>query len=771
MTTDQTDSVNERLRQIRDFLVREDVGALLHDYGDEEGTAWNKRLAELEKELQRPPETHIALIGSTGAGKSTLLNALLGAQILPVSSMKPCTAVITTVRFAASDSYQARISFLSQPEWAKELYASAELLDAESDIGEEERQDITDWNALKRVTQDKIRAVYGERISGGARLDLQNLQLPEELTAYMVADAEPLLLEDKEQQGFKSKLREYLSGESSFWPIVKSVEISGPFAELKHGTVLIDLPGVNDPNQAREEVTRAYLRDASYIWVVFNMKRGVTKDIRDLLVEQKMLRQFLLEGKVNTLTMVGTHADEFSDDATEELGLDENAEMVEIVRARNARVKEQVRKDLSDIADDLARLADAGGDSLQRLRQTLAETHIYTVSTRAYMKVRDIGTHRKEYGIEEASDTEVPQLLAHIETICRGQDHLVEVDQKASLLLSEIESFFRSRRTQIEGRHGELAEQLRSLRATLEHPREELEHELLNARQRAEEGFRAHQEIFEERLQIAVGNARMNVERVLDSWVGIHWSTLRAVVIRAGEFTSPSTAKRHDFNADIAEPLFQAIPFVWDDFFGHHFETSLAEIKGHLNGRSEVFLERLRSEARQAGAFDDTVLNNIVGDIEVTRQSLELQIRGALSGLRNTITRKRGDLASQITRIIGAQMSPAYEKARQEKGSGMKMRMLRVLREHAASSMRSMYELIEQDLLEGINELKLQFADNLKKLNDYVLQQADRVLSNLGGGRVAVQTQDTETLLQQLDDLLERISELSNIYLETGSRS
>lgn len=761
MAQDRTNSVSDRLQLIRELVSRVEVGSLVSDFGGEEGAAWAKRLADLEEELRRPPETHIALIGSTGAGKSTLMNALLGAQILPVSSMKPCTAVITTVRFASRNSYQAKISFLSQQEWEKELYASAELLGTESEIGEEERQDIADWNVLKRVTQDKIRAVYGEQVVPGERLDLLSLRLPEELTARMDSGAEPLLLKEEEQQGFRNKLRQYLSGESSYWPIVKSVEITGPFAGLRHGAVLIDLPGVNDPNQAREEVTRAYLRDASYIWVVFNMKRGVTKDIRDLLVEQKMLRQFLLEGKVNALTMVGTHADEFSDDAADELGLDEDAEMIEIVRARNSRVKEQVGKDLCDIADDLARLADAGGDSLQRLRRTLGETHIYTVSTRAYMKVREIGTHRKEYGISDAADTEVPQLLAHIETICRGQDYVAEVDQKALLLLSEIESFFRSRRTQYEGRRGELAEQLKRLRATLEHPREELESELGRARQRAEEGFRAHQEIFEERLKLAVGNAQVNVGRVLDSWVGIHWSTLKAVVIREGEFISPSTAKRHDFNADIAEPLLQAIPFVWDDFFGHHFETSLAEIKGQLNGRSEVFLERLRSEARQAGSFDDAILNNIVGDIDVMRQSLELQIRIALTGLRATITRKRGELAAQITRVIGTMMSPAYEQARQEKGSGMKMRMLRILREHAASSMRGMYEMIQQDLLEGINELKLQFSAALKDLDEYVLKQADRVLSNLGGGSVAVQTRDTETLLAQTDGLLEEIRSLS----------
>lgn len=750
--------VKDRLQRIRQLLANASFNALMDGHAQQR-EAWIKRIQQIEHDIDQPPETHIALIGSTGAGKSTLLNALLGNQVLPVSSMKPCTAVVTSVRFAAEPVYRAAIRFLTVDEWNEELRVSAEWLGTE--IGEEERNDLADWNTLKKVTQDKFRAVYG---LDGAEMDgplnFQSLKLPDALLRHMNLEAKPLLIKEENAQSFKTKLREYLSGESAFWPVVKSVEITGPFEALRGGAVLIDLPGVNDPNHAREEVTRKYLRDAPHVWVVFNMKRGVTRDIRELLATQKMLRQFLYEGKVNALTMVGTHSDEFSDDVTEELGLPDDAEAIEIIQERNRRVREQVRKDLHDIAGELGGAARESGESLARLRRTLQETEFFTVSTPAYMKAQNISRSRKDYGFDDVNDTGLPLLIKHIQSICRSQDHLSEISQKVALLVSEMENFFRSRRAYQENRRGEFQEQLTQLRQRLERPRQDLDADLKRARGRAEESFRAHKEIFEQRLKIAVDTAHISVNRVVDSWLGIHWATLKAIVVRDGAFVSPSTGKRHDLNADIAEPLLNAIPFVWDDFFGYHLKANFAELKGELQGRSEVFLERLRSEARLAGAFGDDVLNNISGDIEVSRQTLELQIQETLNGLNRTISRKRGDLASCITEIIQIKMESAYDKAKQEQGSGIKRRMLAILQSYAVQSVKGMYETIQHDLLEGIGELGIQFGYELIELSKQVGRQADRVLMNLGLGPLAVQSVDNEEMIGKLDAMLDSLQHL-----------
>ena len=109
--------ITDRIHETREWLSSE----LFNDVDAECLKRWQGELNSLEDTIKTTPKIRIAMVGSTGAGKSTLLNALLGTQILPVSSMKPCTAVITTVESTKSDHYTADISFLSREEWETEM--------------------------------------------------------------------------------------------------------------------------------------------------------------------------------------------------------------------------------------------------------------------------------------------------------------------------------------------------------------------------------------------------------------------------------------------------------------------------------------------------------------------------------------------------------------------------------------------------------------------------------------------------------------------------
>jgi hypothetical protein len=56
---------------------------------------------------------------------------------------------------------------------------------------------------------------------------------------------------------------------------VKKVRIFGKWNILKSGAILVDAPGVNDDNSARDGIVKRYLKNADSIWIVSNINRAV----------------------------------------------------------------------------------------------------------------------------------------------------------------------------------------------------------------------------------------------------------------------------------------------------------------------------------------------------------------------------------------------------------------------------------------------------------------------------------------------------------------
>lgn len=767
--------VHIRLNVFRDWLKKK-AKALLDEAQTAKAVEWEKRVAELLVEVQQKPTVPVAIVGSTGCGKSTLLNALLGVEVLPVSSMTRCTSVVTTVSYSPGTAYQARISFMSQGEWDAELKALRTTLDVGTQDSESDGLD--EWQGLSRAIKDKLCTVFNLNKETIDQLpDFSSLQMDKELAAYITAEGSFRELRCDTPRELRLQLKIFLSNEERYWPIIKSVEITGPFPVLAYGAQLVDLPGVNDPNQAREEVTRGYLRNAPFVWLAFTTKRGMTKDIQDLLVGQKLLLQFLLDGKQDVITFVGTHADEFEPgQVCEELGLPEDTTDLEILRERNRCTVSKVRKDLDGFASELGNVAKANFDDIDRLRKTLRKSAIFTVSTPAYMRLQKIGQVRKDYGIENPADTGVPGLLAHLARICSQQDlnaHHAAVNRKLDLIIKEAQVFFSTRRTQLENLQGSIREQLNHLRNQLTEPRQKLDTDLEHIRDRAEMRFESRKESFRASIELAAQRSRQSLESRFQYWRGKHWATLKACVVRYGVHTSYD-GTHHNLNEDIALPLLEAIPFTWDDFFGHYLETALAELKGELVGKSEVFLTNLTVQTRAVGGFDEKTIRSIANDVEVSRQNLEFHVDEKIKALYRTIERKRRDLAAGIPGTIRAAMSPAYEIAAEQRGTGMKAAIISTLISHAAKCSTDLFENIQRDLADGVTELGLQFKACLKELHEAAGTQADRILGNIGLGEIQQKTEDlaaTLTALQQATDELASFLAQPQTFVNAVSQS
>ena len=74
----------------------------------------------------------------------------------------------------------------------------------------------------------------------------------------------PLIVTEDKAISLRNKVRRYLVGreqheEGQFWPLISRVRIYGNFSILSNGVVLVDLPGLNDPNPAREQVTARWM--------------------------------------------------------------------------------------------------------------------------------------------------------------------------------------------------------------------------------------------------------------------------------------------------------------------------------------------------------------------------------------------------------------------------------------------------------------------------------------------------------------------------------
>jgi hypothetical protein len=172
-----------------------------------------------------------------------------------------------------------------------------------------------------------------------------------------------------------------------------------------------------------------------------------------------------------------------------------------------------------------------------------------------------------------------------------------------------------AKRAQVELQQGSLKVQAEQQKARLANPRKELDAETGRVREKAALRFDNRREPFSQSFKIASDRAKHGLEDRFDRWRGMHHMTLRATLVRDGEFHS-STGARYDLNQDIALLLLEAIPFAWDDFFGQHLKECLIEVQAQLQARSEVFLERLKNEATNSGMFDAARIASLASDIE-----------------------------------------------------------------------------------------------------------------------------------------------------------
>lgn len=695
---------------------------------------WGERQPALDrmlKECAERPQVSISLVGGTGAGKSTLLNALLDARILPVSNMRACTAAISEVGYREGHRYEAEIHFVSRDVWQREIEQLwADLADARhGDNGEADPDG--EALAIPRIARDKLWAVYRPTLDADPALfDPYELNEVPDIRNALNAGIERVESDDLEE--FRKGISVYLDSKHRYWPIVRAVRIRGPFESLKNGVTLVDLPGINDPNEAREEVTRNYLKTCRFVWIVFNIKRVLTKDTMSLMQSEDFLRQIVMDGRAGALTLVGTASDDVDlETGREEFGLDEDASEADVVLKRNKAVRHEVQRQLEELSDRLVRMAGEDAKRGKALAAAFGQSKVFTISAREYMRLRGLSKTRPS-GLESLDQTEVVQLRRHLDTI--SAEYGIEARAKAhhrqlDLLLKEIEGELKTQQAVLEQRVEFTQRQRKEVGAAVETARTFLEAQLKDAQERYAQALESDQAVLTERLKRSLDRATLELDSVMTRWSRMNHNTLKATARRGGSYTG-STGK-YDLAGDLAKPILDGITFAWSDFFGDKLNQSLER----WNQRLLSVAESHRQTALQGVARIDGIDADLGKSLDNLTTTTERVLKELLGQIRTEMTQKienvQRTLYEHIPGEIQANMQQAFTEAAQQAGTGMKARMVAILGRHAKQVSTVMFQDVQDTITSGVRGLSDWLGHKFGDMVDSVRRQSGIAAENL----------------------------------------
>lgn len=704
--------------------------------------SWREELASAGRLLDEKPELPIALLGPSQQGKSSLINAMVGETILPVgAAVGACTCVVTSVHYDSSDKYRAEIEFISLKEWASELFAlkaAADAVASEEDVD----ADREEQESQKAAALEKFDAVYRDKRVSEIETILENadLLLPREI-ALAMSTGQPIAIVEDKPISLRNGIRKYLVGrqqhqDGQFWPLISRLRIYGKFDILSNGVELVDLPGLNDPNPAREQVTKRYLKDAQYIWLVRNSQSGIDRVFSHLLRDDCFLLRLFLEGRLDVFSVIATKVDDINLQAILELMgkdvEDYDGNYRPVLEYRRKEIEAHARDRLASIAEEIVSKANPH-EHAAAFFDRIRSIPVFSISTAAYSHA--IGKSPLYTGMKlSEEESQIPDLIEHMHSITLARSYKTRVEasfRRLQLLYTQANRFFLDRIRRAEAdtalARAEWSEFVRVATGSLNQGQTALD-EIKGC---AAEVLHQHRVAFDERLTELESAAEKNLGRVFSRWDTINWRTLRAALEKNGVWYSVALGREFDLNRDLARAYLDLVPLIWDDYFGAQLAGLTDQVVNDTREELRRTVERIKGAISMLRHQPQGLQDSIETSLATASDSFKLRVGEVRARLAAHIQRTRQELASGVVESAQEVMRPAYSLAANDRGgAGTKKRMLALIANHARLYGPRLFLSIGQELAEGVGALEASMIPQLTRIVTYGAHVLDQSRQN-----------------------------------------
>jgi hypothetical protein len=450
------------------------------------------------------------------------------------------------------------------------------------------------------------------------------------------------------------------------------------------------------------------------------MVRGLTEDIRRILREERLFQRMVLKGTYHGMSLVGTKADDVDANVADQLGLPEDVSHTELVRVYCERTKEKAREQLRGFVREMEASSE-DALTIQRLVSEIGSLPVHATSADEFRRMRGIGRTNKAPMLESAEATGIPGLHALLADIAVGSKagrSAHKAVEEAERLVEEVKLFFRSRGQsadpQTKRYREHVAEKLRTFEA-----------DLLKGRDVAIASIATKQKDFLARVDGFLDATGSSAAKMSSGWESMHWATLRALVHRDGVFRN-SHGRNFDLSREVADCLVQHLPIAWEKFFSEELNSVMREFGIRVTSKGDSFCKLVEQALELCLGSKAGIQDGAHWFQEKVRLLMEDGVGHVIAQVRE----RRAELGEGIYSSAHVRMLPTYARCREERGSGMKRRMLDKLIPAARSAVRPLFESMRNDLHEGLSHLHGAIAAILDKVSVQALERGKTMVAN-----------------------------------------